>query len=221
MGYISYSEAQQRRNRIEKATDHTQISTGQDQLQRDLQELSDFKSVLSQLDKAWKRANSTKVNRLKNDLLIAIDREINQSYQKLHQDTREVSQSKSELISENRDIRKDKRDIRQPGRKPGEKRELAGERRDKRDDRKDLMDDRKDYKNQQEIRDRQKEIYASLKTYNFVLDAPSISKAQKNKALLEEFVKTLEADIWFTRTELEEDKSEVREDRRESRSDRR
>jgi hypothetical protein len=219
--FAGMTNAQVRRNAAERASDHAQISAGKQQLKRDRQELDDFRNMLNSLESAWKKEDATEVNRIKSKLIIAMDREIRQSEARLKQDGREVKRSKSELRSESREVRYDRRDARTRDGDRGERHDLRQDRRGKRDDRRDVRDDRRDYLNQEQIVERQKEIYKTLKAYNFVIEGASLDKAIKNKALLSDFIDTMEADIRLTELELGEDKGELREDRRETRDDRR
>ena len=68
---------------------------------------------------------------------------------------------------------------------------------------------------------KQKEIYKTLLAFTFSFEPTVQEKALANKALLGEFVSTMQMDIDATKAEIAEDKREAREDSRERREDRR
>jgi hypothetical protein len=219
--FIFTVTAQTVRNTVERTGDRREIATGKDQLERDQEELLEFRASYNKLEEAWTRRDIDQVNSIKKDLVESMKREIQQSKAKLGQDKREISKSNSEVRSDRRENAYNRRDIRTTDSDVGDRRDMQADRRDTRDDRRDASDDRKDFANQVEILMTQERIYEALRTFNFVADEPSREKATTNKALIKEFIDTMEADIWFTKIELGEDKSELREDRRETRDDRR
>ncbi len=211
--------AQAKINTKERVQNRNQIEKGKQELARDVQELADFKISLEELDNALQNKQFKKANLIKNKLVTDMEREVMQSKAKLKKDSREVSQSKAEVRTENREVRADRRDLRSP--QKGERRELARDRQNRRDDSRDLRDDKRDFAIQNSLVERQKEILAILKVYNFTSDKNSKEKAETNKALVYAFVKTMEEDIRLTKKELSEDHRESAEDRMERRDDRR
>ena len=98
---------------------------------------------------------------------------------------------------------------------------MRDDRRDRADDRRDTQDDRRDLTAQRARTARQKEILAAIRAEKFDVKAPGKQKALTQKALVQEFAVTMEADLAATRAEIAEDKRESREDRRERKEDRR
>lgn len=74
-------------------------------------------------------------------------------------------------------------------------RDVRDDRRDKRDDQRDAKDDRRDLEQQIARTKRQKEIYTILKAFTFSFEPSLQKKVVANKALLQEFVSTMERDI--------------------------
>lgn len=213
--------AQAVRNAAEAKDNRQDMVGGAAMLDRDLEELESFKATVTQFENAWERKDLADVTRLKAQIENDMLREINQSQRKLRGDNQEVLESRSELRSESREVRYDRRDRRTIDGDVGDGRDLRADRRDRRDDRGDLKDDASDYMDQTQLLDRQKEIYNSLKAFNFSFTTNTMEAAAAQRVMIREFIGTMETDIRFTRQELGEDKGEIYEDRSERRDDKR
>jgi uncharacterized membrane-anchored protein YhcB (DUF1043 family) len=64
LGFTTLLNAQAGRNARERASDQKQISVNQSQLERDKQELKDFKNSVAQLEDAWAKKDVAMVNRI-------------------------------------------------------------------------------------------------------------------------------------------------------------
>lgn len=213
MGSIADLNAQAVRNGVERAQDRNQIANDKAIIQRDRQEIADFRATRAALSAAVNNGNQAKVRAKHQQLIADMEREIAQGAAKLKQDNREIAQSKSEVRSDRREVR---RDVRQ-----GKPLQAADDRRDKRDDRRDLADDKNDRNEQIRRNNRQKEILAVFKAIKVKENPKALSAIKGKRALLEEFEQTLIRDMGENWEELGEDKRELREDRRETREDRR
>jgi hypothetical protein len=210
------------RNVIERADGRKDLAVNHGQLERDEKEVAKFRADLFEIEQAWTAADANKVNSLKNQLVASMKREIEQSENKLGQDRIEVRESNSEIRSDNRELRRDRVDSRQGNDRADDARDRARDRADRRDDVRDRNDDIRDKNEQAGRLARQKNIYETLKAYHFAnLGSASAGEAATKKALMQEFLTTMERDLAETREEIGEDKRELREDRRETRDDRR
>jgi hypothetical protein len=217
----SFVWAQPVRNTLERADDHHDLAVDKAQRERDEKELAAFKADLVQIEAAWKTGDVNKVNATKHQLVAAMKREIEQSENKLKQDNREVREDNSEIRSDNQEIHRDRVDSRRGHDHADDARDKARDKANRRDDIRDKGDDKSD-RNEQAVRlSRQKNIYETLKAYTFAnLGDASVGEAATKKALMIEFLQTMERDLAETREEVGEDKRELREDRREGRDDR-
>lgn len=213
--------AQVRRNAVEASQNKQAMAANQAQLDRDLKELGAFKSKLVLFETALVNKDRLRVASLKTDLLTDMQREIQQSETKIAQDKREVSQSKSEAASSARETNRSRLDRATREGDIGDGRDVRDDRRDKRGDQRDTRDDKNDLAQQVARTKRQKEIYATLKAFTFSFEPSLQGKVVANKALLQDFVATMETDIAATKAEIAEDKRESREDGKERREDRR
>lgn len=215
------SWGQVRRNTAEASQNQKAMAANQAQLERDQNELMVFKAKLAQFETAIANNAIPKVAALRTDLLSDMQREIEQSENKIAQDKRELGQSKSEVAASSRETGRSRVDRRTPDGDIGDGRDLRDDRRDKKDDQRDAMDDRNDLERQIGRTRRQKEIYAGLKAFTFSPEPSAREKVMAHIALLREFSATMEKDIAATQAEIKEDKRESVEDSRERREDRR
>lgn len=213
--------AQVTRNVKEANQNQKAMAANEAQLERDTRELQTFKNKLTHFEKAFSNKNASKMASLKSDLLTDMQREIEQSEKKIAQDKREVAQSKSEAAGSSREVRRSRRDQATPDGDIGDGRDKRDDKRDRRDDVRDTQDDKNDLNKQIARTARQKEIYNTMLDFTFSFEPSLREKAMANKALLSEFVSTMESDIAAIKAEILEDKREAREDSRERREDRR
>lgn len=218
---ISTSQAQVVRNTTEAASNNKAIEVGKEQLEKDIAQLSAFKTKVEAFENAFRAKKSEKVIALKKDILTDMEREVEQSERKIAQDKQEVKQSQTEKNASNREVRRSRRDRATRDGDVGDGRDLRDDKRDKRDDQRDLRDDQADLQAQVTRTNRQKQILNTLKAYTFSFEPTAKEKAIANMKLMNEFIQTMEADIAATKAELAEDKAEKREDSRERREDRR
>lgn len=214
-----FSMAQVIRNGVEASQNQKALATNQAQLDRDINELTSFNAKLEQFKTAFANKNTSQVLALKASLLTDMQREIEQSENKTVQDKRELNQSQAETASSNREVKRSRYDRATPDGDIGDGRDLRDDRRDRMGDQRDAQDDRNDLKQQIARTNRQKEIYALIKTFDFSFEPSLTQKVAANMTLLQEFAATMEKDIATTKAEIVEDKMEVREDRRERRED--
>lgn len=213
--------AQAVRNTTERIGNQRELAVSEAQLERDLQELADFKIHVNAFERAVDRADLPGARRHLALLTADMQREIQQSEAKIAGKQREVQQSKSEVASERRDLARGRRDRRRTqADRADDVRDQSRNRRDKRDDQRDLADDRDDRNEQVARLNRQRDIRNVFVSLN-LSDESKLTKAKANLQLLNVFADTMEADIAETREEISEDKKESREDRRETRDDRR
>jgi len=215
------SHAQVRRNAMEAKQNKQAQVANQAQLDRDQSELKAFEAKLVQLDMALKKQDGVQIASLKKSLLADMQREIQQSEKKIAQDRREVSQSQSERASSARETNRSRYDRATPDRDLGDARDVRDDRRDQRGDRRDVVGDKNDLQRQVARTNRQKEIYAKLQVFTFSSEPALQEKVRVHKAMLQEFLSTMENDIVATKAEIQEDKREAIEDSRERREDRR
>ncbi|MEL6133883.1 MAG: hypothetical protein AAFR59_11020 [Bacteroidota bacterium] len=217
----SLADAQVRRNSMEARQNQQAMSANKAQLDRDEKELKEFTAKLTQFEMAFRTKNVAQVADLKKRLLLDMQREIQQSENKIAQDRREVSQSQSEKAASSRELNRSRYDRATPDRDKGDARDVRDDRRDKKGDRRDVADDRNDLSRQIARTNRQKEIYTKLQAFTFSFEPSVQEKAIAYKALLQEFSATMEKDIVATKAEIQEDKVEALEDSRERREDKR
>jgi hypothetical protein len=209
-------------NLVERADDRKDLAVDRAQKERDQKEIAAFQSDLAGIETAWKSGDANKVNALKNQLVAAMKREIEQSENKLSQDKKEVREDNAEIRSDNREIRRDRRDSRVGVDVRDDARDKARDKADRRDDIRDKADDVNDKNEQAGRLARQKNIYETLKAYHFAnLGEFSKGEAATKRMLANEFLETMQRDLAETYEEISEDKRELREDRRETRDDRR
>ena len=214
--------ASAQRNLVERADDRKDIAVDKAQRERDEKEIVAFKADLALIENAWRAGDANKVNALKNQLVAAMKREIEQSENKLRQDNKEIREDNAEIRSDNREIRRDRVDSRRGNDVADDARDKARDKANRRDDVADKMDDKNDRNEQAGRLARQKNIYETLKAYHFAnLGEFSVGEAATKRMLANEFLETMERDLAETREEVREDKGELREDRRETRDDRR
>jgi hypothetical protein len=214
--------ASAQRNLVERADDRKDIAVDKAQRERDEKEIAAFRADLALIENAWRTGDANKVNALKNQLVAAMKREIEQSENKLRQDNKEIREDNAEIRSDNREIRRDRVDSRRGNDVADDARDKARDKANRRDDVADKMDDKNDRNEQAGRLARQKNIYATLKAYHFAnLGEFSVGEAATKRMLANEFLETMERDLAETREEVREDKGELREDRRETRDDRR
>ena len=214
--------ASAQRNLVERADDRKDIAVDKAQRERDEKEIAAFRADLALIENAWRAGDANKVNALKNQLVAAMKREIEQSENKLRQDNKEIREDNAEIRSDNREIRRDRVDSRRGNDVADDARDKARDKANRRDDVADKMDDKNDRNEQAGRLARQKNIYETLKVYHFAnLGEFSVGEAATKRMLANEFLKTMERDLAETREEVREDKGELREDRRETRDDRR
>lgn len=206
-------QAQQIRNAAERASDHRQIQVDRATLERDQQELNEFRSTLSRLENAVENERLAVARECQQRLVASMEKEVKQGKAKIERAGKEVVGSRSELRSESRELRGDRR-----SNKP---RQAADDRRDKRDDRRDLQDDKSDL-NELRLRNaRQREILADFRLVKVRNNPRACQALQAKRGLLLEFERTMRRDMGENVEELREDQGELREDRRETREDRR
>ena len=213
--------AQRGRNAIEARQNQQALATNEAQLERDVKELAAYKVKLVEFETAYANRNVAKATAIKTALTNDMQREIEQSERKIAQDQQEVAQSKSEVAASKRESRRSRIDLRTIDNDRKDARDVRDDRRDRRDDQRDAMDDKADLEQQIVRTKRQKQIYATLQAFTFSFEPTLQEKAMANKALLQEFVVTMESDIAATKVEIAEDKREAAEDLRERREDRR
>ncbi|WP_442267556.1 hypothetical protein ACSIGC_07760 [Tenacibaculum sp. ZS6-P6] len=213
----SLTNAQNFKDKKEKLDNKYAIATGKKQLQKDIRQLEAFEKKIIAFEDAFINHNTKLVKTLKIDILSDMKREIKQSERKIEQDRIELKQSKTELRNSKREFNRSKRDVLRRN-SVKNRREFRDEKRDKNDDRRDLIDDKRDLKTQIARTERQKEIYNKIKAFNFLAKrASGKRKLMTNSKLLNEFAKTMQADITSTKKELKEDYKEMNEDKRERR----
>ncbi|MEO1255362.1 MAG: hypothetical protein AAFY41_10825, partial [Bacteroidota bacterium] len=122
--------AQVRRNTVEASQNQQALAANEAQLERDQKELVAFKAKLHQLKTAFEKKDPIAAAKVKEELLVAMQREIQQSENKIAQDKQEVKQSQSEIASSNRDLRRSRVD--------------GATDPNSRDDRRDRRDDQRD-----------------------------------------------------------------------------
>ncbi|CAM1344862.1 hypothetical protein [Tenacibaculum amylolyticum] len=205
-----------------EAVDNTKaMIANKQQLKKDVAQLHSFKKKIAAFEDAFISNDRKQIKRLKADILSDMKREIAQSERKIKQDQIELRQSKRELNNSRREARNSRRDVAWKNTRKN-RRDLRDDKRDKRDDLRDKNDDVRDLKAQVARTARQKDIMKTIKAYNYLAKRKSGKhKLVTNSNLLNEFAKTMEADIKATKLEIAEDKREIREDRRERREDRR
>jgi len=210
------------RNIKERAVDRHQIKKGAINLERDVKELDAFKAKIVAFKTAFENGNKDRLRNLKLEILGDMEREIRQTEAKLAQAKVEVKQSKSEVRSDNREIRNDRKDLKRGG-DPirDDVKDLARDKHDRRDDVRDLRDDVNDVDGLQRRLTNQQRLYTALKAVTFSRGATRGEKVAANKALISDFVLTMQNDIKATKREIGEDIGELKEDRKETRDDRR
>lgn len=193
-------------NTLERASDRKEVSTDKKQLQRDRNELAAFNALTAAFREAFQNRDGNKIARLKGEILLAMDREVQQANVKIAQADQEKNKSRVEAANSSKEAHQDRT-----------VRDLAN----RVDDKKDLKDDKYDMHDRVRRRDNQAKLYEAMKIATFAFDGRALKKAEANREILTAFIKTMENDIEATEKELHEDKSELKEDRQETREDRR
>ena len=216
MNYQSFAQ-----NTKERMQNNKQITEGKKNFERDTRELAEAKVKVSHFNKAFAAKNLAEVKIMQAKIITDFRREVEQSEQKAVQARREVSQSSAEVRSERREMQRNRKDS-QRGRfdKQDDKQDMRRDRRNKRDDKADRRDDRRDFEAQIERTEKQKRILNGLIDFTFGFKGILLEKSIAQKALMEQFITTMEADIVATKREIAEDKRERKEDGRERRDDR-
>ncbi|GAA4268335.1 hypothetical protein [Hyunsoonleella aestuarii] len=202
-----------------------QIIEGKKMLDRDIKELETFNTKFKILKSAVNGDDQDEVDRLKEDLIKDMAREVEQSGVKAKMAHKEIAQSSAEIRSDRREIRRDKEDSKR-GRydRRDDEKDLARDRANKRDDQRDRRDDIRDFQQQIDRAKKQAELLKLLREQSFSLKYQTKEAFAERKKFVKttflSFRDTMKADIAATKRELAEDNRERREDRRERVDDR-
>ncbi len=194
-----------------------QLFSNSAMLQRDTEELASFRTLAQEFQLTLDQGRYKKAEKLAKKLSASMNREIEQTRQKLAFARREVGQSRTE---QGTNIRENRRNRSGFSGRADDVRDMARDRRDTRDDRRDTRDDILDAAEIQNRYDNQQTLYERLNMVSYSRITPDVKQNIK-EGIIRTFIKTMEADLNETKEELREDRGERREDRRERRDDRR
>jgi hypothetical protein len=194
-----------------------QIFATASMLERDTEELTSFRTLAQEFQLTLDQGRYKKAEKLGKKLVAGMNREIEQTRQKLAFARREVGQSRTEQRT---NIRENRRNRSRFSGQPDDVRDIARDRRNTRDDRRDTRDDILDAAELQNRYDNQQALYERLNMVSYSRITPDVKQDIK-ESIIRTFIRTMEADLDETREELREDLGERREDRRERRDDRR
>ncbi|HEX9935120.1 MAG TPA: hypothetical protein VGB38_07990 [bacterium] len=184
---------------------------------RDVDRLSDLVIRWDRLRQT--EPNSASLKQVEDQIFSELRRDLKETATQTGQAKTEVKQSTAEARQSKGELKREKRD------RDRDKRELRDDRRDLADDRRDMRDDERDAKKIEDLLNRKRSVAKDLVTLQREIDAPGKAGdnalQQRQKALLEEYLKLSQEEIRLGIREGAEDKRELREDRRESREDRR
>lgn len=210
----AFTHAQVVQNTKEGTQNRVQIAANKSMIQRDTREIADFQMLIDRMDEALRDGDVASIQAMKQDILLAMKREIQQGEALVAQDYREVGQSKQEVRSDRLELHADRVDrALRNGDGVDDRVDTRRDRRDKRDDQRDVRNDQFDLNAQKARTSRQKVILETLTSHNF-------GTADAKMGLVREFKNIMKADLNALEKELAEDHREVREDRRERRDDR-
>jgi hypothetical protein len=193
-------------NTVERRQDHRQIALDSAWAQRDGREVTEFESMTAALRNALQDRMAARYRSVNEDMLRAMDREIEQAAVKAAQAAHETRLSRREARSEHMEAA------------------ASGSGRDAvqaLDDRHDLRDDRRDRDTAVARHDEMARIGTMAGALQNDIDRGDRTAMRKNLALAEQFLDVMRRDLAATGRERTEDRPELREDRREARSDRR
>jgi len=213
--------AQVFRDRLEKRNTHHEIRIAKKHLERDPLEIGEFKNSIKDFKIAYLSGDEDGLNMAKSNLVVQMDREIDQSRSKAHDGSQELRRSNRELQGAHQDLDQSHADLAFGlGKRWDARRDLRDDRRDRRDELRDVEDDRQDLAvlekrllMQEKIRDR----FVNQTMITATRDINNVPEV----VMLGNFLQTMEEDLLWTEEELKEDKKELREDRQELREDRR
>lgn len=192
-------------NKLERASDRKEVSTDKKQLQRDRNELAAFNALTTAFKEAFQARNANKIAKLKGEILLAMDREVQQANAKIDLADQEKNKSRVEAANSAKEAHQDR---------------TARDKANRVDDKKDLKDDKHDVSDRVHRRNNQAKLYEAMKIATFAFDGRELKKAEANREILTAFIKSMENDLEATEKELQEDKGELKEDRQETREDR-
>ncbi|HAA13816.1 MAG TPA: hypothetical protein DCE41_19840 [Cytophagales bacterium] len=208
-------------NGQERRQNRFEIRTGKSQIQQDGEELEAFEQALGQIPTLLRQGKYQPWEEIHWYMVDAMQREVDQGWEKYRWARYETGLSSQEVRSERREMGRNHIDkvLTQHDRRD-DRRDIRQDRRDLRDDKRDRRDDRRD---QEAIRER------TLRAERLLLDYKRITQQdisqprvqQESFRVLEQFLQLMEVDLVATKQELREDRRERGEDRRERRDDRR
>ncbi|MCZ6767156.1 MAG: hypothetical protein O7D32_09525 [bacterium] len=205
VAWPSLVSAQAGRNTKEWVQDNAQIISGKATFDRDRKEITAFAALLAELDVSSKARHVARIDQIRADLRVAMQRERNQARRKTSQAGREVRQSRREARGEWQEAAATGRLV--------DHLQLA-------DDRRDLRDDKRDRRHVAVRVKRMSDIINASDALKGAIRGGGEAAFVKDRRLLGEFLMLMRADLRATSVELAEDRRERREDRRERRTDR-
>ncbi len=205
VAWPSLSWAQAGRNTRERIQDNAQIIAGKATFDRDRKEITVFAALLAELDVPSKARHGARLEQIRADLHVAMQREHNQARRKTSQAGREVRQSRRETRGEWQEATATGRLV--------DHLQLA-------DDRRDLRDDTRDRHHAAVRAGRMNNIIKESDALRGAVGAGDEAAYVKDGRLLGEFLMLMRADLRATSVELAEDRRERREDRMERHTDR-
>ena len=188
---------------VEQIKDQMQISKGKKWLKRDQVEVEEFQALVGKFQLARESGEQTFLQTARGEVSGAMQRELEQSMEKLEQAKKEAGASSFEVIGQRIEVEKNKKRV-EDGRE-GAKIDSILDALAHADDKKDRDDDIEDAKAIGGRAKRQGEILATF--------AAADLGAKEDDTLLAEFQGILAADIVATEEEIKEDKKELSEDR--------
>jgi len=202
----SFANSDPVRNTVERRQDHRQLTLDRAWAERDARELSEFESMTASLRDALQDRMAARYRDVNENMLRAMDREIQQAAVKSDQAAHEARLSRREFRGERMEasVSGDGRDMLQTI-----------------DDRHDRRDDARDRDTALVRHDEMARLGTMAGALQNGIDRGDRTAMKKNLALAEQFLDVMRRDLAATASERTEDRAELREDRRETRTDRR
>jgi len=199
----SFANADPVRNTVERRQDHRQLTLDRAWAERDARELSEFETMTASLKDAMQDRMAARYRDVNENMLRAMDREIEQAAVKADQAAHEANVS------------------RRQARNTTMKAATGGDVLQGLDDRRDANNDVHDLDSAFLRHDDMARIGTMAGALQNEIDRGDRSAMKKNLALAEQFLAVMRRDVAATGRERTEDRAELREDRRETRTDRR
>jgi len=208
------------RDVAERGSNRSQISKGKAALESGTEALLSFSGSLASLKEAVDRQDTPGANEEVARLQQLMGAELASGAERAEAMKRELAGSVSETGSNRRESRRNREDSDSFGRTDDDEADAVRDGVNRVDDARDVADDKKDLAALGGRLEREQQIAQSFASYQFDLDSPAgRDDAGLKVAALEEFEGLMQQELKSIEAEIAEDRKEAGEDRRETRDD--